>query len=146
MDGEKIVIEKQDEADVSTNSGTSREGDVSTNSGTSREGEVAENTKPVIGVVTKVETEPEDKVGGDVEMKSECPKCHLTQVKDEGDNDNNVNGECCKCDDEGRDDSANDDTQKEARENDENPSDLSDKKKTEDLDLEDLMEVEDSWI
>ena len=132
MDGEKIVIEKQDEADVSTNSGTSREGDVT------------EDMKPVIGVVTKVETELEDKAGGDVEMKSECPKCHLTQVKNEGDNDNNVNGECCKCDDEGSEDSAIDHTQKEAQENYENPSDSSDKKKTEDLDLEDLMEVEDS--
>ena len=36
------------------------------------------------------------------------------------------------------------DTQTEAQENDENPNDSSDKKKTEDLDLEDLMEVEDS--
>ena len=132
MDGEKIVIEKQDEADVSTNSGTSREGDVT------------QDMKPVIGVVTKVETEPEDKAGGDVKMKAECPKCHLTEVKNEGDGDNNVNGECCKCDDEGSDGSANDDSQKEAQENDENTTDSSDKKKTEDLDLEDLMEVEDS--
>ena len=132
MDGEKIVIEKQDEADVSTNSGTSREG------------EVTEDMKPAIGVVTKVETEPEDRAGGDVEMKSGCPKCHLAQVKNEGDNESNVNGECCKCDDEGSEDNTNEDPQIEAQENDENPSDLSDKKKTEDLDLEDLMEVEDS--
>ena len=39
---------------------------------------------------------------------------------------------------------SNEDTQIEAYKSDENPSDSSDKKETEDLDLEDLMEVEDS--
>ena len=99
MDGEKIVIQKQDEvANVSTNSG-SWKGEVPTNSGMSLEGDVTEDTKPVIGVVMKVEMEAKvDGVAGDLEMKSECQKCHLRQVKDEVDRDKNIKGECCKCD------------------------------------------------
>ena len=70
-------------------------------------------------------------------------------MKNQGDGNNNVNGECHKCDllqvkDEGSEYSANDYTQMEAHKNDKNPSDSSDKKKKEDLDLEDLMEVKDS--
>ena len=70
-------------------------------------------------------------------------------MKNQGDGNNNVNGECHKCDslqvkNEGSDDNADEDTQIEGHKSDENPSDSSDKKKTEDLDLEDLMEVEDS--
>ena len=144
MDGEKIVIEQQDEADVSNNSGVSREeGDEKP------EGEITEeDTKPVIGTA-KVETnQVDDKAGGDVEVQSECPKCHLpTQVKEEGDADNNVNGECCKChvrDDEGSGDKADGDITKDEEKNDEKSSDSNDKKKSEDLDFEDLMEVEDS--
>ena len=65
MDGEKIIIEKQDEADVFTNSVTSWKD------------KVTQDMKPMIGLVTKLEMETVDKVGGDLDMKSECLKCHL---------------------------------------------------------------------
>ena len=73
----------------------------------------------------------------------------MVPLTNKGDCNNNVKEECHKFDslqveDEGSDDSTNDHTQIEVQENDENPRDLSDKKKMEDLDLEDLMEVEDS--
>ena len=133
VDGEKIVIEQQDEADACNNSGTSREDE---------KGE--EDTKTVTGVA-KVETEQDDSAGGDVEMKSECSKCHLPQVKDEADNDNNMNRECCKCRLQQVKDESIGNIQKEAEKTDEKQqSDSGDKKKTEELDLEDLMEVEDS--
>ena len=160
VDGEKIVIEQQDEADACNNSGTGRE-DEKPEEDTEKpeedtekpevDTEKPEEDKKIVIGVAKVEPKQEDEAGGDVEMKSECPKCHLPQVKDEADDTNNVNRECCKCHlqqvkDEGSGDNANDDIQKEAEKNDEKQSDLNDKKKTEELDLEDLMEVEDSWI
>ena len=66
MDGGKIAIEKQGEA-----------ADISINSGASWKGNVTEDRKPMIGLVTKPEMETVDKVGGDLDMKSECLKCHL---------------------------------------------------------------------